>query len=157
MKHESINDEVARKVGYSFTPAVLFFLVSLPLVYGYTNDLGSKVGDNYPSYGFSTYDGMCPSSVGKFLHAFVFFALVWVVMRRSEKLSHKSNALLAKYAFYSTLLFFALSSSDAYNMTNGLVSGMSNGMGCPTAKGAFVHGLVFLVALTLMMFFPKDE
>jgi len=157
---ESLYDEVLRKAGYSFIPAVLFFVVSLPEVYNTTNDLGTRLGQTDNRLSINTYANDCPTSTGKFLHSLVFFLLVWSVMkmsRNSGRMPYKSNGLLAKYAFYSTLIFFLLSSTDAYNVTGNLVSGLTNSSGCPNMTGAIVHGLVFLVVLTLVMFFPKDQ
>ena len=152
--------DFSRKFGYSLLPAVLFFVVSLPEVYNTTDKLGSRLGKSVDRLGFSTADDSCPTSTGKFIHSLVFFLLVWALMkftRSADTSSHKSNGLLAKYAFYSTLLFFLVSSTDAYNVTSRLVDGLTNTPGCPTMKGAFVHGLVFLVAVTLVMYFPKDQ
>lgn len=145
--------DVLRKAGYSFIPAILFFIVSLPEIYNTTDKLGQF------NTKLNTYDNNCPTSIGKFLHSLVFFLLVWAVMRFSRnngRMPYKSNGLLAKYAFYSTLIFFLLSSSDAYNVSGSIISGLTNSAGCPNISGAFVHGLVYLVVLTLVMFFPKD-
>jgi magnesium-transporting ATPase (P-type) len=152
---ETLYNEVLRKAGYSFIPAILFFVVSLPEVYNTTD----KLGQTNNRLDFSTYKDNCPTSTGKFLHTLVFFLLVWAVMRISRnngRMPYKSNGLLAKYAFYSTLIFFLLSSSDAYNVSGSIISGLTNSAGCPNISGAFVHGLVYLVVLTLVMFFPKD-
>lgn len=156
---ESLYNEVLRKAGYSFIPAVLFFVVSLPEVYNATDNVGTRLGQTDNRLSFDTYDNNCPTSTGKFLHSLVFFLLVWAVMRNSRnngRMPYKSNGLLAKYAFYSTLIFFLLSSTDTYNVTGNLISGLTNSAGCPNMSGAIVHGLVYLVILTLVMFFPKD-
>ena len=79
------------------------------------------------------------------------------ISRNIGRIPYKRDNLLAKYAFYSSLIFFLLSSTDAYNVTGNLVSGLTNMTGCPNITGSIVHGLVFLVVLTIVMFFPKDE
>lgn len=157
---ESTYNTFVRKLGYAFIPAVLFFVVSLPEVYNGTNKLGERLGKSVERLGFESYSGDCPTSVGKFLHSIVFFLLVYGVMtytKKTNKAYHKSNGVLAKYAFYSTLIFFLLSSSDAYNVSEHYLSGLTNSAGCPNMTGALVHGIVFLVVLTLVMYFPKDS
>ena len=65
-------------------------------------------------------------------------------------------ALKAKYAFYSTLVFFLLASPETYLLTSRLYSPIADTEGHPSPLGLFIHtGLFFLVLLGLMMF-PRD-
>ena len=65
-------------------------------------------------------------------------------------------ALKAKYAFYSTLVFFLLASPETYLLTSRLYSPIADTEGHPSPLGLFIHtGLFFAVLLGLMMF-PRD-
>jgi hypothetical protein len=137
------------KLIWSSFGALIFVLVSLPIVYAQTSRIVTT----------STYD--CPTPGGKILHAAVFFAINYLIMKifasmRQVDTYYMSDALMAKYAFYATLLFLVISSSDTYKVTGNLVPGIADPTGCPTVTGVLVHGLVFLVILFLMMYFPKD-
>lgn len=138
-----------KKIMCSAFAAAIFMLVSLPQTYTYSSKLTPTMTES------------CPTPEGKFIHAALFFAINYFLMKlaASQKfhgMETKSDGLLAKYAFIGTLLFFLLSSTDSYRLTGKLVSGLANEAGCPEVKGVIVHGLVFLVLLVLMMYFPKD-
>lgn len=137
------------KLYYSAIAALIFVAVSLPQVYSVTD----MAIDTYnPSTN-------CPSPLGKFLHSGVFCIILFLIMKimNGGMKGALSNGLMAKYSFYSTLVFFLLSSSDSYMLTNSVIGGLSNQLGCPTTSGIIVHALVYLVVLTLVMYFPKDE
>lgn len=146
----SMESPFNKKLMCSALAAVIFILVSLPQVYGQTDRV------------MSTYADGCPTSEGKYLHAAVFFALVFALMKLGARMKwsgmeQKSDALHAKYAFYATLLFFVLASSDSYHLSSRLWSGLADARGCPNVTGVIVHGVVFMVVLLLVMYFPKDE
>lgn len=143
------SSEFNKKLLWAVVGAAIFVGVSLPEVYSQTDKLTSKY--------FHTYDQDCPTAQGKFLHAAVFFAVNYFVMKWAASSGglQKTDGQLAKCAFYATLLFFLVASSDSYTVTNSLYPGLAND-GCPTLKGVLVHGLVFLVLLVLVMYFPKD-
>ena len=68
-------------------------------------------------------------------------------------------ALKAKYALYTTLVFFLVANPETYKLIQkalgSFVTIASEG-GCPTPIGFFVHtGLFFLLLWTLMLF-PRD-
>ena len=68
-------------------------------------------------------------------------------------------ALKAKYAFYSTLIFFLIANPETFKMTQkvfGWIFSIADGGGCPTAIGFFFHTLVFFLVLWGAMLFPKD-
>ena len=138
-----------KKITYSALSAVVFMAVSLPQTYQKTDNL----------LNFSTTQGStnCPSPAGKFFHTGVFFVILYFLMKFLNK-SNLSDGLIAKYSFYSTLIFFLLTSSDAYALTSSVNSfgDLVDVGGCPTQKGVIVHGIVYLVLLTLVMYFPKD-
>lgn len=122
--------------------AAMFMLVSLPQLYGKTNSL---VYD----------DGSCPTYKSKLLHTLAFFALVVLVMKYIGK-SDKPLALLCKYALFGSLLFFVMSSNEAYKLTNSLYPGLADN-GCPSMTGICVHTILFGLALFGMMHLPKDD
>lgn len=68
-------------------------------------------------------------------------------------------ALKAKYAFYSTLVFFLVANPETFKLTQRLLGRFltfaSEG-GCPTAYGFFAHSFVFFLVLWGMMLFPRD-
>jgi hypothetical protein len=68
-------------------------------------------------------------------------------------------ALKAKYAFYSTLIFFLVANPETFKMTQrvfGWIFTIADGGGCPSSLGFFFHTLVFFLVLWGIMLFPKD-
>ena len=69
-------------------------------------------------------------------------------------------ALKAKYAFYSTLIFFLIANPETYKMTQkalGWLFTIGDGGGCPTATGFFFHTALFFFVLWGVMLFPRDS
>lgn len=134
------------KLSYSALAAVVFIAVSLPVTYNLTDNL------------VNTVDFACPTAVGRLLHSAVFYAILYLLIKLLDR-SGMSNSLVAKYAFYATLVYFLLSSQEVYAVTSQIpgLSGLTDYGGCPTTTGVIVHGIVFLVVLVLIMNFPKDQ
>lgn len=68
-------------------------------------------------------------------------------------------ALKAKYAFYSTLVFFLIANPETFKLTQrffGRFITLASESGCPTAYGFFGHSLLFFLVLWGMMLFPRD-
>ena len=68
-------------------------------------------------------------------------------------------ALKAKYAFYSTLIFFLIANPETFKMTQnvlGWIVKVADGGGCPTATGFFLHTGLFFTVLWGVMLFPRD-
>ena len=68
-------------------------------------------------------------------------------------------ALKAKYAFYSTLIFFLIASPETYILSQsalGWLVTIADGGGCPTAFGFFLHTVLFFIVLWAVMLFPRD-
>lgn len=145
-----------KKITYSALAALVFLGVSLPQTYQQTNKLTHLVKS--VEFNTITMDGECPTPGGKFLHTGVFFVILYFLMKFLNN-GDLTDGLIAKYSFYSTLIFFLLTSNDTYYMTSSLpgLGDLTNNSGCPTRKGVFIHALVFLVVLTLVMYFPKDQ
>jgi hypothetical protein len=67
--------------------------------------------------------------------------------------------LKAKYAFYSTLIFFLIANPETFKMSQnvfGWLFMISDHGGCPTSFGFFFHTLLFFLVLWGAMLFPKD-
>lgn len=68
-------------------------------------------------------------------------------------------ALKAKYAAYTTLIFFLMANPETYKLLQkflgGWVSIASEG-GCPTPTGFFLQSALFFVILWSFMLFPRD-
>jgi len=68
-------------------------------------------------------------------------------------------ALKAKYAAYTTLVFFLIANPETYKLIQKFIGSwvtVANEGGCPTPSGFFIHtGLFFLVLWSLMLF-PRD-
>jgi len=68
-------------------------------------------------------------------------------------------ALKAKYAFYSTLVFFLIANPETFKMTQkllGWIIPIADGGGCPSALGFFLHTTLFFFVLWGVMLFPRD-
>ena len=68
-------------------------------------------------------------------------------------------ALKAKYAFYSTLVFFLVANPETFKMMQtvlGWLVTVADAGGCPTAIGFFLHTTVFFFVLWGVMLFPRD-
>ena len=67
--------------------------------------------------------------------------------------------LKAKYAFYSTLIFFLIASPETYKMSQSLFGWsltIADRTGAPTATGFFLHTALFFLVLWGAMLFPRD-
>ena len=68
-------------------------------------------------------------------------------------------ALKAKYAFYSTLVFFLVASPETYKITQkffGRLFFISDSSGTPSPLGFFLHTAIFFLVLWGVMLFPRD-
>lgn len=68
-------------------------------------------------------------------------------------------ALKAKYAFYSTLVFFLIANPETYKLTNRVFGGfvsLASDNGCATAGGFFLHTALFFLVLWGLMLFPRE-
>jgi hypothetical protein len=79
---------------------------------------------------------------------------------RSEGYAPTPNiALKAKYAFYSTLVFFLIANPETFKLTQRLVGRLvstASDSGCPTPYGFFLHTGLFFLVLWALMLFPRD-
>ena len=68
-------------------------------------------------------------------------------------------ALKAKYAAYTTLIFFLIANPETYKLLQKFVGGWVNIAsegGCPTPMGFFLHTGLFFLVLWSFMLFPRD-
>jgi len=142
-----------KKITYSALSALVFLAVSLPQTYHQTDYITSYIGT-----GSTITDQDCPTPGGKFVHTGLFFVILYFLIKMLNN-NELSDGLIAKYAFYSTLIFFLLTSNDTYALTSSVpgLHDLTNNVGCPTKKGVLIHALVYLVVLTIVMYFPKDQ
>ncbi len=138
--------DLKQKAIHAGALAALFLVVSLPQVHGVTKKFAGDVNDK------------CPKYQSKLFHTLIFAVLAIVLMKYVAK-SDKSFALMLKYAIYSTLVYFLLSSPEVYKFTDGLIGqytgALTNG-DCPTTTGLAIHTAVYFVVLVLMMGMPAD-
>lgn len=67
--------------------------------------------------------------------------------------------LKAKYAFYSTLIFFLIANPETFKLTQqtfGKLFTIASDSGCPSALGFFFHSFLFFLVLWGIMLFPRD-
>jgi hypothetical protein len=68
-------------------------------------------------------------------------------------------ALKAKYALYSTLVFFLVANPETYKLLQKFLGrwvDIASAGGCPTASGFFLHTGLFFLILWGLMLFPRD-
>lgn len=149
----TVSGDFLNKFIWSSVGAAVFVMVSIPQLYSVSN-----------SRAFGTLGKPCPTPYSKFLHAGLFFLINFLIMAVVSVASKNGSdrlpmGLVAKYSFYATLLFFLVSSSDAYAVTSIIpkLSEKVDGGYCPTIVGVLVHGVVFVLLLVAMMYMPKDK
>ncbi len=68
-------------------------------------------------------------------------------------------ALKAKYAAYTTLIFFLIANPETYKLLQKVVGNwitIASEGGCPTPTGFFLHTGLFFLLLWSFMLFPRD-
>lgn len=68
-------------------------------------------------------------------------------------------ALKAKYAAYTTLIFFLIANPETYKLIQKFVGGwvtVASEGGCPTPAGFFIHTALFFLLLWSFMLLPRD-
>jgi len=79
---------------------------------------------------------------------------------KKEAVNTRPNfALKAKYAFYSTLVFFLIANPETYKLMQRFVGSfftVASDTGCPSTYGFFFHTLLFFLVLWGLMLFPRD-
>ena len=132
---------LTQKAFHAGVSAAIFLAVSLPYVYDKTN-----------SVLFSS-PGTCPTYKSKLLHAVLFVAIAFLVMKYLVDVSG-SNGMLLRYAIYGALVFFLVSSTEMYTLTHGIYDGITVDNGCPTLTAVVIHTVVYFLILVGMMSLP---
>jgi len=129
-----------KKVIATLQSIIAFLAVSAPFTYKTTNAiLGGKLANSYG----------CPTSLGLFIHAIVFGAIVYGLMTINSQLSVQSKL---SATLQSILVFALVSLPFTYTLTNNILGGMlANASGCPTLLGLFIHSIVFGVIIYNLM------
>jgi hypothetical protein len=68
-------------------------------------------------------------------------------------------ALKAKYAAYTTLIFFLIANPETYKLLEKFIGkwvSIATEGGCPTPVGFFLHTGLFFLVLWSFMLFPRD-
>ena len=67
-------------------------------------------------------------------------------------------SLKAKYAAYTTLVFFLVANPETYKLVQKLLGKWMDiaSDGCPTPLGFFLHTGIFFLMLWGLMLFPRD-
>jgi hypothetical protein len=68
-------------------------------------------------------------------------------------------ALKAKYAAYTTLIFFLIANPETYKLMQKFIGGwvsIASEGGCPTPVGFFLHAALFFLVLWSFMLLPRD-
>lgn len=138
----------SKKLYYSAIAALVFLVISLPQTYTITDSVSGS--------SLSLFDGSCPTPSGKFLHTAVFLTVLYFIIKLTDR-KGLTPGMMFKYAFYSALIFFVLSSSDAYALTSNSFDGLVNAAGCPTKRGVFIHSIVYLLVILLVMYLPECQ
>jgi hypothetical protein len=142
------SSEFWQKFLWAAIAAIIFFVVSLPMVYKQTNKMVSPDGTD------------CPFPETKFLHAIIFFVISFLAMKIFGKSVGGKEGLAdsqsAQYSFYATLLFFVIASPETYAITKKLFPWSTKSASlCPTLKGVLLHSAVFLLVTIAVMYFPS--
>lgn len=70
-----------------------------------------------------------------------------------------SIILKAKYAIYTTLIFFLIANPETYKLVQKFIGHwvtIASEGGCPTPMGFFIHSGLFFFTLWGMMLLPRD-
>lgn len=98
-----------------------------------------------------TYETSGCSSSSKFINSALFFVINYFLLKISSSSGltiEQRDSEIAKYSLYSALLFFIITSSDTYELTNNTILGINDR--CPTVKGVLFHSIIFFVLLILL-------
>lgn len=72
----------------------------------------------------------------------------------ADKYVHLTTGKKIKYSFYSSLIFFFVSSPIMYQVTqrlNGHLINVSDPSGCPSNSGLLIHTCLFFIIMFIIM------
>jgi hypothetical protein len=133
--------------------AGIMVAVSHPQTYSLVENIVSKQG-------VISVNG-CPTATGHLVHTAVFMVLIYALMLvtsyNTPDIFRKPLLVLLKYAFFSALIFFVLSSAEIYKFVNKFTGGVTADFnGCPTNYGILLHAFIYFIVVFVMMLFPAD-
>ena len=140
-----------------FTSALgsgIMMAVANPMTYSFVEGIVSGKGE------IANLNG-CPTVVGHIVHTVVFLIIIIALMiimnyGRPNDI-RKSLWDVMKYSFYSAVIFFALTTTEAYILTGSLTNGLTSDIsGCATQSGVLMHSFVYFITILLLMLFPKS-
>lgn len=102
-----------------------------------------------PQY-YDKANGNCPSFKTRIMQFVAYIVVIILAIKYLAKVD-KSYQELAGYALYAGLLFFFLSSSDMYRLTDSLFGEYINiaNFECPTFSGILIHAVVFAASMAV--------
>jgi hypothetical protein len=140
--------DVSKRLKISLVSALVFLAVT-PHIYTELSSNGDK----------TKYE--CQDAKSHLASSALFFALNYLLMKMSVSGNKSdrtpSDMLLVKYSLYATLLYYAVSGTEMYQLTDSLGFSSLTEKGCPSTFGILAHVVVFAVLLVLMMYLPQDE
>lgn len=142
------------KIFTSALSAGIMIAVANPMTYSFVEGIVSGKGD------IANFNG-CPTVVGHLVHTVVFLIIIislMIVMNYGRPNDiRKSLWNIMKYSFYSAVIFFALTTTEAYQFTGSLTNGLTSDVsGCATQSGVLLHSFVYFVIILGLMLFPKS-
>ena len=142
------------KIFKSALGAGIMMAVANPMTYSFVEGIVSGKGD------IADFNS-CPTVVGHLVHTIVFFILIVALMIIGNYGSpddiRKSLFDVMKYSFYSAVIFFALTTTEAYQLTGSLTNGLTSDMsGCATQSGVLIHSFVYFIIILGLMLLPKS-
>jgi hypothetical protein len=160
------NEKLAQRLKWSVASAILFIAVTPHLYSSLSSTLRTAAAArNVTLPGMDASDTPsvldCKSALTHLGSAVVFFVanflMMKIAMNYSKSGQTKSDLLLVKYSLYATLLYFAVSSADMYQVTNKIGLKTVRDDGCPSTVGVLLHAVVFALLSVSLMYLPKDE
>ena len=128
-----------QKLSISFNSAILFYFLNLPTTYKYTSSLINK----------TLISLNCPTNLGIILHTFIFFAISYFSMSKSNI----DYYFKLKHSIYGTLIYFFISSQPFYSFIKMLLN--SKITNCPDNIGVLIQSILYCAALVGLMYLPN--
>jgi hypothetical protein len=127
------------KIMSTVMSSLVFVLVAQPKLYSVTNK-------------YFNVNSMCPTNKTKLLHTVVFFCIIFAMITYNKDkqlvLTEKSK-LYAKWALFGSLIFFLLSSTEMYTLTQSITK--IKNIECPDLHAIIIHSVVYGIILYTIM------
>lgn len=138
------------RYAFSILTAGVFMIVAMPWTYYQTNKL--------PDSQTILPNTICPTPEGRLLHTGLFFFIIYYLMKWLNQ-SNLSDQLVAKYSFYTALIYFLLNSPETISIISQVpyLEDNVDEFGCLNTKGVVIHGIIFLVIYILIIHYLVDQ